>query len=125
MNASKPIKIDSDVRIAALAKHLECEADDISETSYDDTMFSCGRAEYRVLTDDEADRAWDESLDSYIDDCILPELKDKTLSRYFDRDSWKRDARHDGRGYSLSSYDGNEDEVRLDDGQYLYIYRVN
>src|SRR6185312_11257160 len=30
--------------------------------------------DYRVLTDEEADEAWEESLDSYIEECITPEL---------------------------------------------------
>ncbi len=81
--------------------------------------------EYLVLTDEEADEMWDEQLDSYLDECVLPELPE-TARRYFDRDAWKRDARHDGRGHSLSSYDGNEDEVydEEDDTTY-YIYRTN
>ena len=75
------------------------------------------------MTEDEANQAWDESLDSYLDDCVLPELP-KVAQQYFDRDSWKRDARHDGRGHSLSSYDGEDNEVKVD-GEYLYIYRTN
>jgi hypothetical protein len=128
MNTTKAeaIEITTEVRIAALAKHLECAEDEIGECGYDDCTFDGpGASEYRVMTDAEADQAWDESLDSYIDDCILGELKNETLKNYFDREAWKRDARHDGRGHSLSSYDGEENEVRLDDGQYLYIYRHN
>lgn len=127
MNKPKPdpIEIDSDVRMQALAKHLECEIDDVSEGHDETTFDGPGRSEYRVMTDDEANEAWEESLDSYIDDCLLPEVKDETIKRYFNREAWKRDARHDGRGHSLSSYDGEENEVRLDDGTYLYIYRHN
>ena len=41
-----------------------------------------------------------------------------------DEEKWKNDARHDGRGHCLSSYDGHEHEVKVD-GEWFYIYRVN
>ena len=47
---------------------------------------------------------------------------------YFDEEKWKRDARYDGRGHSLSSYDGAEYyETVFFDGQNIdfYIYRIN
>ena len=121
-------EIDTAVRIAALAKHLACEIDEIAEergSLYGEgELFSRGREEYAVCTDEEADRAWDASLDSYIDDCLLDDMPE-SLRNYFDRNAWKRDARFDGRGHCLSSYDGNEGEVRLEGGSYLYIYRTN
>lgn len=87
--------------------------------------------DYLVLTDEEADEKWEESLDSYIEECITPEI-DKiaegqgNLQYYisFDEEKWKRDARMDGRGHSLSSYDGNENEETVN-GQTFYIYRQN
>jgi hypothetical protein len=87
--------------------------------------------DYMVLTDEEADEKWEESLDSYIEECITPEI-DKlsegagNLSYYitFDEEQWKRDARMDGRGHSLSTYDGNEDEETIE-GEIFYIYRIN
>ncbi len=95
----------------------ELEADDYS-------------IDYMVLTDSEADEKWDESLDSYIEECIQPEI-DKLeglgdLQYYitFDEEKWKRDARMDGRGHSLSSYDGNENEETIE-GETFYIYRTN
>ena len=115
--------------IEALARFLECETDDLSEERHDCygmTVFSHGNAEYAVGTDEEADEAWDQSLDSYIEECITPEidkLKVGNLSAYikFDKEMWKRDARMDGRGHSLSSYNGNEEE--LDGG--FYAFRIN
>jgi len=103
-------------------------ADDIDELSYppmygEGVGFAFDGAEYAVLTDSEADDAWDESLNSYLDECILPELEGN-LAQYFDRDAWKRDAQTDGRGHSLSSYDGEEHEVHLN-GEWMYIYRTN
>jgi hypothetical protein len=113
-------------KILALAAHLNVNPDTIEESRYGSDMFTCTEApgEYRVLTDDEADTAWDESLESYIDDVLLPECGSETLKRYFDREAWKRDARYDGRGHCLSSYDSEEHEERIE-GEYYYIYRIN
>lgn len=113
----------------ALAKHLECEPDELSEERYDHygmTIFSLGSQEYSVGTDDEADSAWDQELDNYIEECIEPELEKVAvgnLAAYikFDSEMWKRDARHDGRGHTLSRYDGEEIELEGD----LYAYRLN
>lgn len=79
--------------------------------------------DYLVLTDDEADDAREESLDSYLENCIYPELSGN-LKNYFDDDKWKQDARYDGRGHSLASYDGNENEENVNGATY-YIYRIN
>jgi hypothetical protein len=80
-------------------------------------------SDYLVCSDDEADEKWEESLDHYLEECIYPELSGN-LSNYFDDEAWKRDARHDGRGHSLSSYDGHENEENVNDTTY-YIYRQN
>ena len=110
-------------KIKALAEHLGIDADEVEETSYDDCTFEADGGEYMVLTDDEADQLWDESLDSYIDECILPEMPEH-LAGYFDYEKWKRDARMDGRGHCLNHYDSGEDEIEID-GEYFYIYRIN
>lgn len=78
---------------------------------------------YLVLTDEEANDKWEEYLENYIEDCILPELP-KHLQNYFDTERWKDDAKYDGRGHSLSSYDGNEYEEEVN-GTTYYIYRIN
>ena len=80
-----------------------------------------GNQEYKVYTDAEADREWDEALDSYIDDCM--EMTDQ-VKQYFDRDKWKRDAKMDGRGHSLNRYDGGEEYATINKVDY-YIYRNN
>ena len=85
------------------------------------TVYSVDGAEYAVGTDREADDAWDQSLESYIDECIMPEIKDENLRNYFDCEKWKRDAKHDGRGHSLASYDGNEIEL----GGGFAAFRIN
>ena len=76
----------------------------------------CNGGEYLVLTDAEADKAWNESLENYLDECYPG-----SDSPYFNREAWKRDARMDGRGHSLSPYDGVEIELEGD----LYAYRTN
>lgn len=107
-------------KVLALAKHLEIDPSDIEEKN---DIFEAERAEYMILTDREADEKWDEALDSYLEDCVYPELPEQ-FRCYFDDEKWKRDARMDGRGHSLSSYDGEEYEETIE-GETYYIYRVN
>jgi hypothetical protein len=111
----------------ALASFLECEPDEITEERYKHydalTILSYGSAEYAVGTDSEADEAWEASLDSYLEECIYPELPE-SMKNYFNDEAWKRDARFDGRGHSLSSYDGHENEAEVD-GETYYIFRLN
>ena len=114
---------ECELQCQALAIHLGCLATEISER-HDVYEAISEQGEYLVLTDCEADAACDEALESYIDDCILPECP-AAIAPYFDRDAWKRDALlSDGRGHTLASYDGDEAEVQLD-GEWFYIYRVN
>jgi hypothetical protein len=102
-------------RVEALAKHLECCPSTIEEVS--DNNYTGQGKEFLVLTDGEADDLQDEYFENYIDDCLdIPEK----MVNYFDREAWKRDAKADGRGRSLSSYDGEENYQ----GEF-FIYRVN
>lgn len=81
--------------------------------------------DYLILTDEEANEKWEESLDNYIDECILPEIPE-AYRRYFDHKAFKFDAKFDGRGHSLSSYDGIENEEYVKEfDQTFYIYRIN
>ena len=110
--------------ILALAEEIGEDPADITEESYEYygmKVLSCGRAEYAIGTDEEADEAWDQSLDSYLDDCGLLDSIPENLRNYFDREAWKRDARFDGRGHALSSYDGSE--LDLSDG--YVAFRIN
>lgn len=107
-----------EARTDAIADVLS-ELDSIRE-EYNNTYSYC-REEYLVLTDEEADEYWDDSLENYIDEVIMPEIPECYQS-YFDRDSWKRDAEYDGRGHSLSTYDGCENEEEVN-GTTYYIYR--
>jgi len=75
------------------------------------------------VTDEEAEEEWENNLDNYIEECVLPELP-KQYRYYFDEDSFKRDCKYDGRGHSLASYDGRENE-EIVENIYYYIYRIN
>lgn len=110
--------------IFALCQELDVEPSEIDEerhTCYGLKVYSVGRAEYAVGTDEEADEAWDQALDSYLDDTGILDSIPENLRRYFDRDAWKADARFDGRGHALASYDG--DEIDLEGG--LVAFRIN
>jgi hypothetical protein len=110
--------------IRALAACLGCDPSELEVSAHDETLLEYGREEYRVLTESEREKAADESLESYIDDCLL-EGVDGPLAQYFDRSAWKRDALlSDGYGHTLSSYDGEEQEQQID-GTWYFIYRVN
>lgn len=113
-------------KIVSLAKHLECSPSELSEerhNHYGLTVFSLGNQEYAVGTDEEADEAWEQELDNYIEECIQPEI-DKldigSLSAYvkFDDEMWKHDAKMDGRGHAIARYDG--DEIELDGDFYAF-----
>lgn len=110
--------------IKALALHFNVSKETIEETGYGSETYTVESepGEYRVLTDSERDDAISEALDSYLNDCILPELPE-VAQNYFDRDAWKRDSEHDGAGHILSSYDGEEHEEKID-GEWYFIYRV-
>lgn len=109
-------------RIEALVAHLELTGEEWEEITegYDETHLEYGNQGYLVVTDNEADEIWEEYLESYFDDCILPELPE-FAAKYFNLEAWKRDARFDGRGICLAPYDHNE--IQAING--LFIYRTN
>jgi len=88
-------------------------------TYYGLTILEVGNKEYAIGTDDEADEAWEQALESYWDECVLPEVPD-WLENYIDYEKWERDAIVDGRGHALSSYDGCETEIGN-----LIMFRIN
>lgn len=113
-------------RIKALATHLELdneEKDDLIVSRYNDKLVEYGNEEYLVLTDEEADDALDDELDTVIDECVLVDLPE-SFHIYFDREKWKADANHEGRGHHLGRYDGVEHSVEAF-GKTFYIYRQN
>jgi len=111
-------------KVKALSEWLDCNPSDVEEFGYYDRYEAQAHGRtYLVVDDAEADDLWDDYLESYIDDCLeIP----KQMKNYFDRDAWKSDARMDGRGHSLSGYDGEEHDVTVEyEGESLtyYIYR--
>lgn len=136
-------------KIEALAKFLDADVDDLSESRHDESSFDHGREEYLVLTDGEADeRAADyvrESIWAFRASFILSvcgldgsgeeglrTMQEKScegandfllslVERTCGLEEFVRQAvQADGRGHFLSSYDGEENE----EGDY-FIYRVN
>ena len=94
----------SDEKIKALAKFLNESKEDIEEQW--NNVFSIGRREYFVLTDDEANAVFQEYIENYIDECIVTELPDQ-YKCYFDEEKFIRDIKlSDGRGPTLASYNG-------------------
>lgn len=142
----------TDPRIHALAKHLQCDAGDISPARYGDNRYDAEGSEYLVLTEDEADELaakhiceslWAfnaEFIGSHtkhgLDDEQIEALKEMQgklcESANFivealieDLDHFIEDAiRCDGRGHFISSYDGEEHEVG-EKAVEFYIYQTN
>ena len=83
-----------------------------------DEHFLVDGDELWILNDGEADAYEDKALDSYIDDCLdIPD----NLRFYFDVEKWKDDAKIDGRGHIINSWDGSEWEYEID-GTWYYVY---
>lgn len=115
-------------KVKALKQYLGCKKSEIEVSSYDDNILEANGNEYLVVTYREADELWEESLENYLQECVYPELEGNLL-QYFDDEAWKSDARYEGRGHSLSTYDGNEEEVTVTDkngySETFYIFRTN
>lgn len=96
--------------------------------------FSTGHT-YLILTDEEANAEHFERCKEIVDDCYMPEvnkiLHDKENRNWAFADCFSFDyekyseivATHDGRGNTLSSYDGEEHEIMVD-GEWFYLYRI-
>jgi len=103
----------------AVATAMQEDLDVLDVEEQDTNVYSVAGREYFVLTDYEADKAWDEDLENYIDDCLeIPE----GMENYFDREAWKRDARMDGRGHCIGRYDGIEYTQTVNNTTY-FLYR--
>lgn len=141
----------------AAAKYFDCNPDEVDLESYDHyglEVYSYGREEVAVGTEEEADDAADEEIKnslwafnvSFIESHMrgsypLSERSSKALEKMLgelcedandivealidDMDEFVKDAiSSDGRGNFLSQYDGEENEVEVD-GDIYYVYRVN
>lgn len=101
--------------------------EDISELEIDDSEIIFDGEELLILTDEEAESAYEDALDDYFYNVVMPEIPEQ-YQCYIDYEKWHHDARIEGsRGDSLASYDGYEEEHKLEynDGEkdYIYIYR--
>jgi hypothetical protein len=117
-----PEEVECPEKIRALADHLGINPALVEELS--DNRFEAQGSEYLVVNDYEADELWEEDIENFIDDCILPELPEQYQS-YFDYEKFKRDAKMDGRGHSLAKYDGMERENRDPETNELYFIYKN
>lgn len=99
---------DEPEKVRALASYLEIHFSTITEDGGD--RYLAQGIEYMVLNDEEADDEWNKNLNNYLEECVYPELPEN-LRNYFDNEKWKEDAKDDGRGNSLSGYDGVETEI--------------
>lgn len=105
-----------DEKVLALMEYTGDDYEECDKYIFDD--------KYLVLNDDEADEEWTESIDNYIDECLIPTMPACT-QRYFDYDKFHSEARLNGsRGEELATYDGDEGEQIINETIY-YIYRLN
>lgn len=89
----------------------------------DGKYYDYGKREYMVLSDMEADDEWERNIEDYIDQVCMSQIPEH-LQYYFDREKFIDDAKYEGRGHSLSSYDGYEHSEKVNGTDY-YIYRTN
>lgn len=113
---------DEPEKAIALALLFELSVNEIDDIVHDgDNRWTVQGDDYLFGTDEEMDDEWDEHLDNYIDECVLPEIP-KYLQFYFNEERFKDDCRTDGRAYSLNRYDGEEEVIEFN-GTYYYAYR--
>lgn len=86
--------------------------------NWDDAYSAIGR-DYKVFTDDEAQKEFDEKVELSVE-CVMSEIP-KHLRQYFDEDSYISDNFND-RGTELSYYNGCEYTESVN-GTTYYIYR--
>lgn len=135
-------------KIEALANFLECEIEELEQTTYDENIFEYGNQEYLVLTDEEADEKakeeiteslwafntsfilehtnieWNERTEKAIQKMqeeLCEDANEIIKAMIEDIDEFVEDAiSSDGRGHFLSQYDGEENEE-----ENYFIYRTN
>ena len=76
------------------------------------------------MTDAEADEMFQENMDNYIDEVVLPEIP-APYDMYFDYEKFIRDVKlEQGRGPTLAAGDGEEVEL-ISGGDYFFMYVQN
>lgn len=79
---------------------------------------------YKIYDNEDADEAYTDAIDDFIDDVILFQMGDK-LQRFFCRDLYMSEFKRDScRANMLASYDGKELEQEVMGTNY-YIFKVN
>ncbi len=107
----------------ALAKCLDIDLENVSDEGCGHG-YSAEGCEYICCGEEDALEMAEESLSSYVDECILPEVPENYRD-YFDTDKFIRDCiRDDGLGHVLASYDGCENTENYSDNTF-YIYRTS
>ena len=141
----------ADARLVALKRHLDCDYADLSDDG-ENRYTGPGRADYLVLTDEEADERTLESLretawafNTAFLARFIPALRNARAAKAWERmagdlcedandlvlallgdraDEALGDAMsEDGRGHTLASYDGQQNEEEVG-GVMFYVYRT-
>ena len=125
------------IRDQGLNFHLGNAIKYICRAGYKDSKIQDLENELEELTDDEdsyefTEEAKERYVEGRLDDVRYDPvafLRDYGLEReienFIDQESFIEDViRSDGRGHTISSYDGSEDEVEYE-GTTYYIYRMN
>jgi hypothetical protein len=113
---------DEAERVAALVKMFDLSINDLSDVEISDSRATVQGIDYHFGTDEEMDIVHEEYLQNYLDECVLSEIKDDNLKRYFDSEQWIEDAKQDGRAHSLNNWDGSEEEAKVNNTFY-FAYR--
>ena len=140
--------------VRALCAFLDCQPDELTREKYDHyglALFSYGREEYAIGTDEEADdacaeyikeTAWAFNAGFVLSECGLPGELEEAIQAFQSKecesandaivaliektcgmDEFVKSAiSADGRGHFLDKYDGNENDS--EDGAFV-IYRTN
>ena len=100
------------------------QAETMQHLEWDECIFECNNMKFLVVDEEEAEQKATESIENYIDDCVLSGIPERYHS-YFDSEQFIEDCINiDGIAHTLSTYDGNEYEVEIDEDVY-YIYRTS
>lgn len=114
---------NDDLKLIAFQRQLNVPADELEDIDQDGDRFSYGGEEWLVFTDSEAEQAFEAALEDYVQECVLDVIPAQYRS-YFDFEMYIRDIRlSDGRGAMLASYNGAEEEQRVE-GEWIYLYRI-
>ena len=109
-------------RRTALARLLNINILETERASEDGRTFEAVGRDWMVLTDDEADDAFNKAVENYVDDCMdIP----SNIAPYFNMEAYREDVKmSEGRGPLLASYDGEEREEYGTTKELLFIYKL-